>query len=91
MQIKIEANNRVLNAMLVRFKPEGLMQFIDMHGRGNYDQTKLGDILKSYAYEGYGEYTYSRDSLQRKYKFLEILGRTSSPISKPVYTTKDSL
>lgn len=90
MQIKIEANNRVLNAMLVKFKPEGLKQFIDMHGRGNYDQTKLGDILKSYAYEGYGDSTYSRDALQRKYKFLEILGRTSSPGPIPA-TLKDSL
>lgn len=91
MQIKIEANNRVLNAMLVKFKAEGLNQFIDLHGRGNYSQTELGDILKSYAYEGYGDESYNKDALQRKYKFLEILGRTSSSAPSTVIATKDSL
>lgn len=77
MQIRIEANNRVLNAMLVRFRKEGLQQFIDLHGRKNYDKETLSDILKSYAYEGMGTSSYSREALQKKYRFLEILGSTS--------------
>lgn len=78
MQIRIEANNRVLNAMLVRFKKEGIMQFLDLHGRDDYDQMKLSPILMSYAYEGYGSNSYNRDELQKKYKFLEILGSTGT-------------
>ncbi len=97
MQIRIEANNRVLNAMLVRFRKEGLQQFVDLHGRGDYDQTRLGDILMSYAYEGMGTESYSREALQKKYKFLEILGSTSgannitTQVQPPVQTVKDTL
>lgn len=62
VQIRIEANigsttsssvnTRVLNAMLVRFRPEGIMQLLEYHGRMNYDQKTLSQILKIYAYEG---------------------------------------
>ena len=97
MQIRIEANNRVLNAMLVRFKKEGLQQFIDLHGRGDYDQVRLADILKSYAYEGMGSESYSKEALQKKYKFLEILGNTSganaitTQAEPTLQTVKDTL
>ncbi len=75
MQVRIEANNRVLNAKLLRFRrnSEGVAQFIQMHGRKDYDDTNLPDILKSYAYENYGENSYDKEYLERKYKFLEIL------------------
>ncbi len=94
MQIRIEANNRVLNAMLVRFRKEGALQFFELHGLDDYDQGKLSEILKSYAYEGYGSNSYNRDSLQRKYKFLEILGGTSGTSSNNIVlfpTKKDTL
>lgn len=97
VQIRIEAymsgsntsasdiNTRVLNAMLVRFKPEGLMQLLEYHGRMNYSQEKLSQILKIYAYEGCATDGYSKEYLQKKYKFLKIMS-TISP-----GTTQDSL
>ena len=96
MQIRIEANNRVLNAMLVRFKKEGLQQFIDLHGRGDYGlndgQTNLSEILKSYAYENYGSNQYNKELLQKKYKFMEILGGTSGTSSEvQSYLSVDTL
>ena len=88
MQIRIEANNRVLNAKLVRFRPEGLVQFLDLHGRGDYQRSSinndgtttggLDDILKSYAYENYGATGYSEEELESKYKFLEVLSGTNT-------------
>lgn len=100
VQIRIEANissstmsstsgvnTRVLNAMLVRFKPEGLMQLLDYHGRMNYDQETLSQILKIYAYEGCATDGYSKEDLQERYKFLEIM-TTTSPTSEAV---QDSL
>jgi len=88
MQVRIEANNRVLNAKLVRFRPEGLSQFLELHGRGDYKRstassdggTKSGldDILKSYAYENYGSTGYSEEELEKKYKFLDIMSGTNT-------------
>jgi len=50
-QITISANQRVLNAKLVRFKPEGLETFLEWHGRGAGEQLhQLLDILKCYAF-----------------------------------------
>jgi len=87
VQIRIEAklstssvdgiNTRVLNAMLVRFRPEGLLQLLQYHGRMNYDQTTLAEILKIYAYEGCATDGYSKEDLQNKYKFLKIMSTTS--------------
>lgn len=93
MQIRIEANNRVLNAMLVQFNPEGEKDFFSKHGLDNYDQVKLGEILKSYAYEGIASGSYNRDSLQAKYKFLKILGGTSGGFNNQnnIHPLKDSL
>ena len=89
VQIRIEANmpgststngvnTRVLNAMLVRFRPEGLMQLLEYHGRMNYDQQTLSEILKIYAYEGCATDGYSKEHLQKKYTFLEIMTTTST-------------
>jgi hypothetical protein len=51
-QVSITANQRVLNAKLVKFDPEGLDTFLEWHGRGaGEDLTQLQDILKSYAYK----------------------------------------
>lgn len=54
-QIQIAANNRVLNAKLVRFKPEGLQTFVEWHGRSAGDNTLwLLEILKCYAFDSVG-------------------------------------
>ncbi len=90
VQIRIEANisgsststsgvnTRVLNAMLVRFKPVGLIQLLEYHGRMDYDQETLSQILKIYAYEGCATDGYSKEHLQKKYTFLEIMTTTST-------------
>ena len=51
-QITISANQRVLNAKLVRFNPSGLETFILWHGRSAGDVTaNLTEILKCYAFD----------------------------------------
>ncbi len=48
------ASNRVLNCKLVRFNPAGLMRFLELHGRNNYDHDKLAPLLRIYAYDSTG-------------------------------------
>jgi len=98
MQVRIEANNRVLNAKLVRFKPQGLIQFIELHGRGDYEQAgnnggtgNLPDILKCYAYENYGSNGYSEVALESKYTFLDVMDFTSGTNTTYQKTQTDSL
>lgn len=81
-----DINTRVLNAMLVRFKPEGLMQLLEYHGRMDYDQKTLSQILKIYAYEGGATDGYNKENLQKKYRFLEIM-----PTTLTVDTAQNSL
>jgi hypothetical protein len=55
IQVKVEANGRVLNTKLVRFNPEGLDKFVEWHGRDAADAgvakpSNLMEILKSYAF-----------------------------------------
>ena len=51
-QITISANQRVLNAKLVRFNPDGLQTFVEWHGRGAGDDIyELKEILKCYAFD----------------------------------------
>lgn len=57
------SNKRVLNCKLVQFQREGLKQFLDWHGRDNYNDEKLNPILQAYAYEGSG----------KNYSFLKII------------------
>lgn len=69
MQVCINANQRVLNCKLVQFNPAGLDLFLEWHGRNDYsgpvDKStgNLGEILKSYAYDGSG----------KSYPFLTVL------------------
>jgi len=84
MQVRIEANNRVLNAKLVQFREEGLIQFIDLHGRGDYSPSSTAasggnftDIMKCYAYENYGNMN-SDSIIEYKYKFIRILSNTNT-------------
>ena len=51
-QITISANQRVLNAKLVRFNPAGINTFIAWHGRdaGNWHDNLI-EILKCYAFD----------------------------------------
>jgi hypothetical protein len=53
IQITISANQRVLNAKLVRFDPKGIQTFIEWHGRGAGESmnSPLGEILKCYAFD----------------------------------------
>ena len=45
-------NQRVLNAKLVRFNPEGLDTFIQWHGRNAGDsRNELAEILRCYAFD----------------------------------------
>jgi len=45
-------NQRVLNAKLVRFNPNGLEQFIEWHGRNAGDNRReLAEILRCYAFD----------------------------------------
>ncbi len=51
-QVSISANERILNAKLVRFNPDGIKTFIDWHGRSAGDNTNtLKEILKCYAFD----------------------------------------
>lgn len=52
IQITISANQRVLNAKLVKFNPDGIKCFIEWHGRGAGQQVwDLAEILKCYAFD----------------------------------------
>jgi len=62
-QVKVSANDRVLNAKLVQFNPKGYKLFISWHGRDDYDKMKLDPILTSYAF----------DPSQNEYPFLNVL------------------
>ena len=51
-QLTISANQRVLNAKLVRFNPKGLATFVEWHGRSAGDDVyNLQEILKCYAFD----------------------------------------
>lgn len=51
-QVQISANERILNAKLVRFNPEGLETFVAWHGRNAGDNlNNLKEILKCYAFD----------------------------------------
>lgn len=62
------ANRRVLNCKLVQFDPEGLMLFLDWHGRSDYYGPAFDDLLKIYAYDGSG----------KTYPFLVVLRELKS-------------
>lgn len=58
-QIRITANidigERILNAKLVKFNPDGLDQFIEWHGRkAGSTRNELKEILKCYAFAADG-------------------------------------
>lgn len=51
-QVSISANERILNAKLVRFDPAGLDTFIAWHGREAANNLEdLKEILKCYAFD----------------------------------------
>lgn len=84
-QVCINANSRVLNCKLVRFNKKGLELFIEWHGRGDYDQYLIGEVLRSYAYDG---------GNLKEYPFLEVLKELKNenyekPINKA--ESKDSI
>ena len=51
-QVTISANERILNAKLVKFDPAGLDTFVKWHGRDAGDKTyNMLEILKCYAFD----------------------------------------
>ncbi len=51
-QTTLSANQRILNAKLVRFDPKGLETFVEWHGRNAGDNLpNLLEILKCYAFD----------------------------------------
>ena len=66
LQVCINANSRVLNCKLISFNREGLLQFIEWHGRGDYhnpstntstnmdNSTEFSRIMLGYAYDESG-------------------------------------
>lgn len=51
-QVSISANQRILNAKLVKFNIEGVATFVEWHGRGAGDNVaNLQEILKCYAFD----------------------------------------
>ncbi|MFA5022506.1 MAG: hypothetical protein WC508_05515 [Patescibacteria group bacterium] len=52
ISVDLKVSQRILNAKLVRFNPEGLDTFIAWHGRGaGGDVESLKEILKCYAFD----------------------------------------
>lgn len=51
VQLTISANQRVLNAKLVRFDIKGIKTFIEWHGRGAGSMGGMEEILKCYAFD----------------------------------------
>lgn len=86
-QVKVEGNNRVLNAMLVQYQPKGLKQFISLHGVGNYDEYRISDILKSYAYS---TRCLDEGELERKYTFLHVAGVLAMDNNIPVDSQEET-
>lgn len=75
-QVTMNANERVLNAKLVRFNPDGLQTFVEWHGRDAGDSKRnLLEILKSYAFDPDG----GKDC-----PFLEVKGQITPTQSIPV-------
>lgn len=56
-------NQRVLNCKLVQFDKRGLDTFVAWHGRGDYSNYELKELLKIYAY----------DENSDEYPFLKVL------------------
>ncbi len=89
MQVCNNANSRVLNCKLVEFNPAGLEQFLAWHGRDDYsgDESRLPDILKSYAYDGSGK-SYPFLTIKRELKPDEASGVGVVPTPSAVPTTE---
>ena len=70
-QISISANQRILNAKLVRFDSKGLETFIQWHGRDAGDNLgNLLEILKCYAFDR---------AEGRDCPFLEVISEIAPP------------
>jgi hypothetical protein len=66
-QVSISANQRILNAKLVKFNSAGLEAFINWHGRSAGNSTlNLIEIMKCYAFD--------RDE-GRDCPFIEVIGQ----------------
>ena len=100
-QVKISANNRVLNAKLIRFKPrtfdekgklihEGWREFISYHGLRDYDINNSSYEPSSGSFEDILK-AYAYDPSNKSYSFLEIKKEEEVSSSSSIYTPKDTL
>lgn len=100
-QVKISANNRVLNAKLIRFKPrtfdekgvlihEGWREFISYHGLKDYEISSSGYEPSSGSFEDILK-AYAYDPSNKSYSFLEIKKEEEVNSSIDIYSPKDTL
>jgi hypothetical protein len=76
LTVTIPSEAKVINTKIVRFKPEGVDEFIRLQGFSYYSDQSLQNILMGYAFSG------------KQYPFLEIMQEsgaetvTSPPLRK---------
>ncbi len=66
IEVSIISKAKVINSKLVRFKPEGIEEFIKLHGFEYNTQQHFKAILLGYAYSG------------REWPFLEVIDESSN-------------
>ena len=101
-QVKISANNRVLNAKLIRFNPrtfdekgnlinEGWREFISYHGLKDYEINNGSYEPSSGSFEDILK-AYDYDPSNKSYSFLEIKKQEEvNGQNNSIYSPKDSL
>lgn len=100
-QVKISANNRVLNAKLIRFKPrtfdekgnlihEGWREFISYHGLKDYNISNNSYEPSTGSFEDILK-AYAYDPSNKSYSFLEIKKEEEVNYDNSNITPKDTL
>lgn len=70
--VHIPSDAKVINTKIVRFKPEGLRQFVDLHGFSYSLGSSLNTTLMGYAFSG------------QKFEFLELVQEGGAESLTPV-------
>lgn len=83
-------NSRVLNCKLVSFNPAGISTFLKWHGRGDYDASSLGDLLKIYAYDGSGT-NYPFLTINNELKSVVATPTVANPTAAPIAPVKENV
>ncbi len=61
MKVSVPSEARVINTKIVRFKPEGVDEFIRMQGVSYFQGSTIENILMGYAFSG------------KEYPFIEVM------------------